>query len=87
MRVGVFQAYMTIGAILGVLLAGPLWYVALFQRALPVDFPEVKTLLMLLLVATIHGVVRAFAWLPGLILHVGMQKIAFGTWLFDGAWW
>ena len=86
MRGGVVQFYMTVGSIFGVVLAGPLWYVALFDEPLPDDMPEIKQLLLVLLIATLKGVLRAFTWLPSLIYHVGMQKMGFSTWLFGG-WW
>jgi hypothetical protein len=87
MRRNFVQTYMTIGAIFGVILAGPLWYVALFGSGRPPgDAAQVQTLLMRLLYATIAGVLRAFAWLPSLIYHVGMLKIPFMHWLFHG-WW
>ncbi len=80
------QIYMTLGAIFGVILAGPLWYAALFGHAVPSDVPEVKSMLLVLLIATIRGVLRSFAWLPSLIYHVGMHKMAFQAWMFGG-WW
>ncbi len=87
MRRNFVQTYMTIGAIFGVILAGPLGYVALFGSGrAPGDVAQVDTLLMRLLYATIAGVLRSFAWLPSLIYHVGMLKIPFMHWLFHG-WW
>jgi hypothetical protein len=78
------QIYMTIGAIFGVILAGPLWYAALFGHAVPHDAPQIQSLLITLLIATFHGVVRAFAWLPSLVYYVAMHKMAFTSWLFGG---
>ena len=86
MRRSLVQTYMTVGAIFGVILAGPLWYSALFGRALPTAMPAVQSLLAVLLAATVRGVLRAFAWLPSLIYNVGMHRMAFETWLFHG-WW
>jgi hypothetical protein len=80
------QIYMTLGAIFGVILAGPLWYAALFGHAVPSDGAQVQSLLITLLLATVHGVLRAFAWLPSLVYNVAMHKMAFQTWLFRGAW-
>ncbi len=83
----IVQIYMTIGAIFGVILAGPLWYAALFHSgAVPSDTTQIQSLLMVLLYATIRGVLRAFAWLPSVIYHVGMLKMPFTAWLFGG-WW
>jgi hypothetical protein len=86
MRRNFVQIYMTVGAIFGVILAGPLWYIALFGERVPSDAAQVQSLLMKLLIATVAGVLRAFAWLPSLIYHVGMLKIPFLHWLFSG-WW
>lgn len=80
------QIYMTIGAIFGVILAGPLWYAALFGHAVPDTTGKIQALLVTLLIATFHGVVRAFAWLPSLVYNVGMHKMAFMHWLFGGSW-
>jgi hypothetical protein len=80
------QIYMTLGAIFGVILAGPLWYEALFGHPVPSDSAHIKSLLITLLIATFHGVLRAFAWLPSLVYNVGMHKMAFMNWLFSGAW-
>ncbi len=81
------QTYMTIGAIFGVILAGPQWYAALFAgHHVPTGTAQIQSLLMTLLIATLHGVVRAFIWLPSLVYNVAMHKMAFMTWLFGGAW-
>jgi hypothetical protein len=45
-----------------------------------------QSLLVALLIATFHGVVRAFAWLPSLVYNLGMHKMAFIHWLFGGSW-
>jgi hypothetical protein len=82
----IIQIYMTLGAIFGVLLGAPAWYAALFGHGVPSGTEQIKSLLVALLVATIRGVLRAFAWLPSLVYNVGMHKHAFATWLFSG-WW
>jgi hypothetical protein len=74
------QIYMSLGAIFGVILAGPLWYAALFGHAVPSTGPQIQSLL----IATFHGVIRAFAWLPSLVYYVGMHKMEFTHWLFGG---
>lgn len=86
MRGGVAQFYMTIGAVFGIVLAGPHWYKDLFEQPLPSDISEIKALLLVLLIDTAQGVLRAFAWLPSLIYHIGIHKMPFLTWLFSG-WW
>jgi hypothetical protein len=80
------QIYMTIGAILGVILAGPLWYGILFGHGVPATAAAIKGMVTALLIATLHGVLRAFLWLPSLVYNVGMHKVAFVHWLFGG-WW
>ena len=80
------QIYMTLGAIFGVILAGPRWYGILFGHGVPDTASQVKVMLTALLIATLHGVLRAFLWLPSLVYNVGMHKIAFVHWLFGG-WW
>jgi len=86
MRGGGVQFYMTVGLIFGLLLAVPLWYAALLDQPLPSDTSELKELLLALLIATFKGALRALAWLPSLLYHVGVQKMPFATWLFGG-WW
>jgi hypothetical protein len=86
MRRSFTQIYMTIGAIFGVVLAGPQWFAALFGHAAPANAPQIQSLLITLLIATLHGVLRAFAWLPSIVYTVGMHKIPFETWLFNGSW-
>ena len=76
-----------VGAIFGIILAGPLWYDALFGQPLPTDLSEIKGLLLTLLIAAVKGVLRAFAWLPSLIFHVGIHKMSFVDWLFGGGGW
>ncbi len=86
MRGGVVQFYMTIGTIFGVLLAAPLLYGAFFEQPLPTNLPDIKQLALAVLIIVLKGVLRAFAWLPSLVYHVGIHKMDFGTWLFSG-WW
>jgi len=86
MRGSAVQFYMTIGVIFGVILGGPLWYAALFDQPLPGDMGQIKQLLLVLLIATLKGSLRALSWLPSLIYHVGLHKMPFATWLFEG-WW
>jgi hypothetical protein len=81
------QIYMTVGAIFGIILGGPLWYAALFGRAVPSTAPQVQSLLVVLLIATLHGVVRAFVWLPSLAYYVGVHHMAFEHWLFGSGVW
>jgi hypothetical protein len=80
---GFVQIYMTIGAIFGVILAGPSWYEALSAHTAP---SATAQLAVTLLTATVQGVLRAFLWLPSLVYNVGMHKVAFVHWLFGG-WW
>lgn len=80
------QTYMTIGAIFGVILAGPRWFGALLERPLPHDAEGIQRLLGILLIATFQGVMRSFAWLPSLVYKVAMHHMPFMRWLFTG-WW
>ncbi len=86
MQRSIAQTYMTIGAIFGLILAGPLWFAALFDRPVPSNAPGIQNLLVTLLIATVHGVVRAFAWLPSLVYHVAMHRVPFMHWLIYGPW-
>lgn len=86
MQRSLVQFYMTIGAILGVILAGPRWFQILFGRPVPNDAASIQDMLVLLLIATLHGVARAFAWLPSLIYNVEMHRLPFSYWLLHG-WW
>ena len=78
--------YMSLGTIFGIVLAAPAWYAALFEHAPPSGQEEVKSVVVVLLVATLKGILRSIAWLPSLVYNVGMHKIAFETWLLHG-WW
>ncbi len=78
--------YMSVGAIFGVILAGPLWFLALFGRSVPSNETQIQGLLVTLLITTLRGVCRAFAWLPSLVYNIGMHKLPFETWLLHG-WW
>ena len=80
------QIYMTIGAIFGIILAAPEWYFALFGHAVPNDAAKIQSLLITLLFATFHGVLRAFAWLPSIVYNVGMHKVPILHWLLNGPW-
>jgi hypothetical protein len=86
MQRSLVQTYMSIGAIFGLILAGPRWFAILFDRPVPHTAPAIQELLISLLIATVHGVARAFAWLPSLVYNVAMHKVPFMVWLFDG-WW
>jgi len=39
-----------------------------------------------LLLATGHGVLRAYAWLPSLIYHLTEHHFTFDQWLTRGVW-
>ena len=57
-----------------------------FIQPVPDSAGKMQSLLVTLLIATFHGVVRAFAWAPSLVYKVVMHKIAFMHWLFGGSW-
>jgi hypothetical protein len=43
-------------------------------------------MIMPLLVATGHGVLRGYAWLPSVIYHLATHQLTFDQWLTAGAW-
>jgi hypothetical protein len=53
---------------------------------LPQDWQALKPLLVTLLLALGHGVLRAYLWLPSIAYHLGTHKMTFERWLFDGVW-
>ena len=84
LRLGWLRTYLTIGATQGVILAIPPWQAALSGAAMPHNWPEAKPLLFDLAMATGHGVLRMYSWLPSAIYHIGLHDWAFQHWLFDG---
>lgn len=82
--VGSIRTYITIGITLGVILAVPLWQAALAGQKLPHSWPEAKPMTIALLLATGHGVLRMYSWLPSVIYHLGFGHMTFQQWLFDG---
>jgi hypothetical protein len=87
MRLGFFiQTYLTIGATFGVILAQPVWRRVLEAGPLPHEWPALKPILLTLLLATGHGVLRAYAWLPSLIYNQYNRLLDFQHWLFAGSW-
>lgn len=84
MRTGLIQPYVTIGLTFGVILAEPLWQTALAGQKMPQTWDQAKPLLFALTMASGHGVLRIYSWLPSLIYHVGFHGVAFKDWLFTG---
>jgi hypothetical protein len=84
LRFGLIRTYITAGATQGVILAIPLWQTALTGKSMPQNWPEAKPLLFDLAMATGHGVLRTYSWLPSAIYHIGFHGWAFQQWLFDG---
>jgi hypothetical protein len=81
---GLIRTYITAGATQGVILAVPGWQAALAGRTMPHSWLEAKPLALALALATGHGVLRMYSWLPSAIYHLGFAKIAFQQWLFSG---
>ena len=81
---GPIRTYITIGATQGVILAIPLWQTALAGKSMPQSWQEAKPILFDLAMATGHGVLRMYSWLPSAIYHIGFHGWAFQHWLFDG---
>jgi hypothetical protein len=82
--IGSIRTYITIGITLGVILAVPLWQAALAGQKLPHSWPEAKPLALALTLATGHGVLRVYSWLPSVIYHLAFAHMSFQQWLFDG---
>ncbi len=78
------KTYLTVGATLGVILAVPGWQVALEGQPFLPSWNAAKPLGLKLLLATGHGVLRMYSWLPSLIYNMGEHKLAFREWLFTG---
>jgi hypothetical protein len=78
------RSYLTVGATLGVILAVPAWQSALAGRAVPHSWDEAKPIATALALATGHGVLRMYSWLPSAIYHLGFAKMTFQQWLFGG---
>jgi hypothetical protein len=78
--------YLSVGATFGFILARPLWLAVLSGRGWPSDWAELQPMIMPLLVATGHGVLRGYAWLPSVIYHLATHQLTFDQWLTAGAW-
>ncbi len=78
------RLYLTIGATLGVILAVPGWQAVLAGQPVPQSWDEAKPLLLPLALASGHGVLRMYSWLPSVIYHLGWHHLTFKEWLFDG---
>ena len=78
--------YLSIGGTFGFILARPLWIAAVAGQSWPHDWQQAKPLLFNLLMATGHGVLRAYAWLPSLIYHLTEHRFTFDEWLTRGVW-
>ncbi len=80
---GPIRTYITIGATLGVILAVPPWQTTLTGLAMPHSWAEAKPVAFALTMATGHGVLRMYSWLPSAIYHLGFHGWTFQHWLFD----
>jgi hypothetical protein len=77
-----FKTYFTVGATLGVILAGPIWQGVLEERGLPSSWGEVEPMLAELMLATGHGFIRMYGWLPSFVYYIGFQGASLQHWLF-----
>lgn len=84
MRFGLIRTYITIGSTLGVILAVPLWQAALAGQNMPHTWAEAKPTAFALTMASGHGVLRMYSWLPSLIYYTGVHDTPFKDWLFAG---
>ena len=78
------RTYLTIGATLGVILAVPAWQKALEGQVFSRSWSQAEPPGLKLLLATGHGVLRMYSWLPSLIYYMGEDKMTFRDWLFTG---
>ena len=79
--------YLSIGATFGFLLARPPWFAALAGREWPHSWDEAKPVALALTLATGHGVLRAYLWLPSVAYHVfWSHQLTFDQWLTGGVW-
>jgi hypothetical protein len=81
---GLIQTYITIGATLGTILAVPLWQETIVGHDWPRSWAEAKPVALPLVLATGHGVLRMYSWLPSAIYYLGVHHTPFREWLFDG---
>jgi len=86
MRLHWITIYLSVGATFGFLMARPLWLAALAGQQWPHSWPEAKPQILSLSIATGHGVLRAYAWLPSLIYHLATHELTFDQWLTQGVW-
>jgi hypothetical protein len=84
MRLGLIRTYITVGVTLGVIIAVPGWQAALAGQHMPHSWEAAKPLLLALTLATGHGVLRMYSWLPSMIYYLGFHGVAFQKWLFVG---
>jgi hypothetical protein len=83
-RYSPIRTYVTIGATLGTILAVPPWQAALAGRTMPHTWTEAQPLLLALVLATGHGVLRMYSWLPSAIYFLGFHGTTLQHWLFNG---
>ncbi len=84
MRLGLIRTYITVGVTLGVIIAVPGWQAALAGQRAPHSWIAAKPLLLALTLATGHGVLRMYSWLPSMIYYLAFHGVAFQHWLFAG---
>ena len=78
------QTYVTIGATLGTILAVPLWQTAINGHDWPRNWDQAWDFALPLILATGHGVLRMYSWLPSAIYYLGFQHTTLEHWLFSG---
>ena len=81
---GFVRIYLTVGTTLGTILAVPPWQTALAEHSRPSNWTQAGELALPLLLATAHGVLRMYSWLPSAIYYLGFQRTLFEHWLFNG---
>lgn len=78
--------YLSIGSTFGFLIARPGWLTTLNGRSVPTSWAELHPLLLPLALASGHGVLRAYLWLPSVIYHLWTHQLTFDQWLVGGVW-
>jgi hypothetical protein len=86
MRPYLMQAYSSIGTVFGLIRAVPELYDVFAGHPVPNDSAETRDMLIAVLIAIVHGLLRAIAWLPSIVYKVGMHHEPLRSWLFSG-WW
>ena len=67
--------YLSVGATFGFILARPLWLTALAGQGWPANWAQAKPLLFTLALATGHGALRIYTWLPSMVYYLWTRQL------------